>query len=204
LNGERIQNHFLKTFRTAIRQVPLNQNTLYTVGHSTRTIEEFLALLGHYRIQLLVDVRTIPMSRRLPHFNQTHLASALPERRIAYLHLPALGGLRKSTDPDSPNRGWRNMSFRGYADYMQTEAFEKGIDALLSEAGGRSAAVMCAEAVPWRCHRSLISDALLVRGVPVFHLLSLTQTREHLLTSFAKVEGRKIVYPPSGEQPRLF
>jgi len=182
----------------------LKPNPLYTVGHSTRTMEEFLALLGHDRIQLLVDVRTVPKSRRVPQFNRDHLASVLPEREIAYRHLPALGGLRKSTDPDSPNRGWRNMSFRGYADYMQTEAFEKGIDALLSEGAGRRTAVMCAEAVPWRCHRSLISDALLIRGAPVCHLLSLTQSREHVLTSFAQVEGLKIIYPLPGEQTRLF
>lgn len=182
----------------------MERNPFYTVGHSTRTIEEFLALLGHYRIERLVDVRTVPKSRRVPHFNQAHLASLLPERQIAYRHFPALGGLRKSTDPDSPNRGWRNMSFRGYADYMQTEAFEKGVDLLLSEGTGRRTAVMCAEAVPWRCHRSLISDALLVRGIPVCHLLSPTQTLEHRLTSFAEVKGLKIVYPPASEQPRLF
>lgn len=182
----------------------MKPNPFYTVGHSTRTMEEFLALLGRYEIGLLVDVRTVPKSRRVPQFNRDYLASVLPERQVGYRHSPALGGLRKSTDPDSPNRGWRNMSFRGYADYMQTDAFEKGIDALLSEGAGRKAAVMCAEAVPWRCHRSLIADALLIRGVPVCHLLSLTQSREHALTSFAKVEGLKIVYPPPGEQPRLF
>ena len=182
----------------------MNQKTLYTLGHSTRTMEQFLDLLRQNRIELLVDVRTIPKSRRVPHFNRQNLEAVLPVHPIDYLHLPMLGGLRKSTDPNSPNRGWRNMSFRGYADYMQTEPFEKGLGFLLSEGAERQAAVMCAEAVPWRCHRSLISDALSARGVTVCHLLSLTERREHQLTPFAKVEGFRIVYPPPTEQPRLF
>jgi uncharacterized protein (DUF488 family) len=179
-------------------------HALYTVGHSTRTMEDFVMLLHHYQIELLFDVRTIPKSRRVPHFNKGHLESVLPPRQIDYLHFPTLGGLRKSTDPNSPNQGWRNMSFRGYADYMQTEPFGKGIDFLLSQGAERRTAVMCAEAVPWRCHRSLISDALWVRKVTVRHLLSFTETREHSLTPFAKVEGLRIVYPPLREQGRLF
>jgi uncharacterized protein (DUF488 family) len=182
----------------------LKQKTVYTLGHSTHTMEKFLELLHHYQIQLLVDVRTIPKSRRVPQFNKDHLESILPKEQIGYLHLPALGGLRKSTDPNSPNRGWRNASFRGYADNMQTEPFEKGIDLLLSRGAERTAALLCAEAVPWRCHRQLISDALLTREVAVCHILSLTQTREHALTPFARREGSKIVYPPLNEQARLF
>jgi uncharacterized protein (DUF488 family) len=167
-------------------------------------MEDFIVLLHHYQIQFLVDVRTIPKSRRVPQFNKDNLQSVLPLQQIAYLHFPALGGLRKSSDPNSPNQGWRNMSFRGYADYMQTEPFEKGIAFLQSEGAERRVAVMCAEAVPWRCHRSLISDALSIRSVPVCHLLSLTESREHLLTSFARVEGSTMIYPPPGEQARLF
>ncbi|MDC4204308.1 MAG: DUF488 domain-containing protein [Candidatus Manganitrophus sp.] len=167
----------------------------YTIGHSTRTEEEWLALLTHYRVACLVDVRTVPKSRRVPHFNKEHLSSLLPKHGMEYRHYPALGGLRKSNDPHSPNRGWRNASFRGYADYMQTEGFEKALESLLSEMRGRRTALMCAEAVPWRCHRMLLSDALSVRGLSVCHILSSTGVKPHSITSFAKVEGKRIIYP---------
>ncbi|MBI3804601.1 MAG: DUF488 domain-containing protein [Nitrospirae bacterium] len=180
------------------------RETLYTLGHSTRTEEAFLALLTRYQIQLLVDVRTVPRSRRVPQFNREHLHARLPTQGVAYLHHPALGGLRKGRDSDRSNQGWRNASFRGYADYMQTEAFREGIDLLLSECRGKKTALMCAEAVPWKCHRSLISDALVVRGVTVCHILSLTDTKVHQITPFAKVEGARITYPGSEEQPSLF
>ncbi len=133
--------------------------TLYTIGHSTRTLEEFLDLLQAHGIQELVDVRTIPQSRRYPHFGKDALATALKEAGIVYTHLPQLGGLRHTTK-DSVNTGWRNLSFRGYADYMATNAFEEGLQALKAIAEQRITAIMCAEAVPWRCHRSLIADDL--------------------------------------------
>lgn len=187
-----------------LAQSATDNPALYTLGHSTRTLEAFLDLLRAYRIALLVDVRTVPKSRRVPQFNKDSLEIFLPKRKIEYLHLPALGGLRKSRGADSPNQGWRNASFRGFADYMGTEGFEKGIDALLSQAAGRRSAMMCAEAVPWRCHRSLIADALLIRGIPIRHILSPTQAQEHRLTSFARVVGKKIVYPPPEDQRSLF
>jgi uncharacterized protein (DUF488 family) len=168
--------------------------TVYTVGHSTRTFEGFLALLKKFRVGLLVDIRTLPGSKRHPQFNQENLKPALRRAGIRYLHLPSLGGLRK-TRRDSVNTAWRNASFRGYADYMQTRDFVKAIRDLMRRVRGRTSAVVCAEAVPWRCHRSLVADALSVRGVKVVHLLSVTQAREHKTTSFAKVKGTKITYP---------
>ncbi len=174
---------------------------LYTLGHSTRTLEEFLDILAQYKIKLLVDVRTVPRSRRVPQFNTENLAQVLPPHHINYHHLPALGGLRK-TRPDSPNTGWRNESFRGYADYMQTPDFESGLNELIKLASKKTTAIMCAEAVPWRCHRSLISDALLVRSWTVIDLFSTTSAKPHKLTDFAKVEGTHLTYPPP--QPLLF
>lgn len=177
---------------------------IYTIGHSTRTEEELLALLAHFQMERLVDVRTVPRSRRVPQFNKEHLESLLPRHGMEYHHQPSLGGLRKSNDPHSPNQGWRNASFRGYADYMQTEGFEKALDSLLSETAGKRTALMCAEAVPWRCHRMLLSDALSVRGFSVCHILSLTEARPHSVTPFARVEGKKMTYPPPQDQAALF
>lgn len=188
-----------------MKRVDENERRLfYTIGHSTRTEEELLALLTRYRIERLIDIRTVPKSRRVPQFNKEHLQALLPMHGMAYHHYPALGGLRKSTDPYSPNRGWRNASFRGYADYMQTEAFEKGLDLLLSENRGKQIALMCAEAVPWRCHRMLLSDLLSARGFSVCHILSLSEAKPHVMTSFAKVEGNQVRYPPSQDQSLLF
>jgi len=174
---------------------------LFTIGHSTRSLDEFLAILTEHKIKLLVDVRTVPRSRRVPQFNTENLAEPLPPRHIQYLHLPALGGLRKAR-PDSINTAWRNHSFRGYADYMQTPKFESGLKELMALASKKATVIMCAEAVPWRCHRSLIADALLVRNWDVIDLFSETSAKPHKLTDFAKVEGIHITYP--SPQPQLF
>ncbi len=165
-----------------------------TVGHSTHPIEEFIALLKAHGVERIVDVRTIPRSRRHPQFEQETLRASLQAADIAYTHLPALGGLRHARR-DSPNTGWRNASFRGYADYMQTAAYAEAIDELLAIAARQRIAVMCAEALPWRCHRSLIADTLAVRGIPVEHIMSKTHRQPHALTSFAHVKGHHITYP---------
>jgi uncharacterized protein (DUF488 family) len=176
--------------------------TIYTVGHSTRPLEELAQLLKANGVDLLVDVRTAPGSRRLPHFARAALAMELPSRGIGYMHLPELGGLRKPR-PDSANTGWRNLSFRGYADYMATEPFTAGIDHLLALADGRRAAIMCAEAVPWRCHRSLIADALVARGVEVLDIIGPQAPRPHRMTPFAIVNRGRIEYPSKPDQPEL-
>jgi uncharacterized protein (DUF488 family) len=176
------------------------KEAIFTVGHSTLPLEQFIALLEVYRIECLVDVRTIPRSRRNPQFNADTLGSALRAHQIEYVSLRALGGLRRPLK-DSPNTGWRNTSFRGYADHMQTPEFARGLDELVSLSRARRTAIMCAEAVPWRCHRSLVADALNVRGIGVVEILSTTSYREHKLTPFARVEGAAITYPP--EQPPL-
>jgi uncharacterized protein (DUF488 family) len=165
-----------------------------TIGHSTRSIEEFLAILKAHEIVCIVDARTVPKSRHVPHYNAEQLSSELATQGIDYVHLKSLGGLRQASK-DSINTGWRNASFRGYADYMGTEEFRKGIDRLLDLARKKRSAIMCAEAVPWRCHRSLIGDALLVRGVRVEDIMNATSRREHTLTPFAKVRGLEISYP---------
>jgi len=167
---------------------------VYTVGHSTRPIADFLALLEAHGIRLLVDVRTIPRSRHNPQFNQDALRAALRRARIAYRHMKGLGGLRHARK-DSPNMAWRNASFRGFADYMQTPEFAENLERLMELAGRRPTAVMCAEAVPWRCHRSLIADALLVRGFQAEELSSRTRTRPHALTPWARVRRGRITYP---------
>lgn len=167
---------------------------LYTVGHSNRSIDEFLRLLDAHGIRQVVDVRTAAGSRRHPQFMREALAATLKGRGIGYTHLPALGGFRKPR-PDSINTAWRNESFHGYADYMQTPEFEAALAELLDLASQAPTAVMCAEAVPWRCHRSLIADALAVRGVNVGHIVSPTRCNPHVLTSFARVEGNRVTYP---------
>ena len=172
-----------------------SDDSVFTVGHSTLPIETFIALLAAYGIRRLADVRTVPRSRRNPQFNADALASALLAQTIEYVPLPALGGLRHARK-DSPNTGWRNESFRGYADYMQTPAFEDGLDALIRMSREMRTAIMCAEAVPWRCHRSLVADALEIRSIPVVEILSQRSARMHKLTPFARVDGTKITYPP--------
>jgi uncharacterized protein (DUF488 family) len=175
------------------------EGTVFTVGHSTLPIERFLALLAAYGIEQLADVRTVPRSRRNPQFNADALRESLATAGIVYVPLRELGGLRKPR-ADSPNAGWRNESFRGYADYMQTVEFGKGLERLLELAAQRRLAVMCAEAVPWRCHRSLVADALAVRGIGVVEILSETSYRDHALTPFARVSGTTVTYPPAQDR----
>lgn len=167
--------------------------TIWTIGHSTHPIDEFLALLQSHRIELLADVRSLPGSRKFPHFNQSALAASLQAAGIAYEHFPELGGRRKAR-PDSPNSAWRNASFRGYADYMETREFRDGIERLLEAARERRTAFMCSEAVWWSCHRSLIADDLKVRGVRVLHILANAKVQEHPYTSAASVVHGQLSY----------
>ena len=185
---------------TPASQAPWSDGTIFTLGHSTLPIEQFIALLHTYGIAQLADIRTVPRSRHNPQFNAEALAASLPAASVAYVPMPALGGLRHPR-PDSPNGAWRNRSFRGYADYMQTTAFRDAVDSLVALSREQRTAIMCAEAVPWRCHRSLVADALEVRQVPVVEILSATQYRWHALTPFARVQGLSITYPPA--QPNL-
>ncbi len=173
-----------------------NQPTVLTIGHSTRPLGDFVALLKSHGVQRIVDVRTIPRSRHNPQFNRETLLAGLRKAKIGYVHLAKLGGLRHAK-PDSINAGWRNSSFRGFADYMQTPDFDSGLARLIELAKKKSTAIMCAEAVPWRCHRSLIADALLARRIPVEHILSGARLQPHKLTPFAVVLGKKITYPAS-------
>jgi len=165
-----------------------------TIGHSTHPLEEFVAILKAHEVERLVDVRTVPKSRHVPQYNYEALAAELPVRGIEYVHMKELGGLRRAAK-DSANTGWRNASFRGYADYMGSAEFRKGIDRLMDLAAAKRTVIMCAEAVPWRCHRSLIGDALLVGEVRVEDIMSATNRREHVLTPFARVRGEEITYP---------
>lgn len=175
------------------------EGAIFTLGHSTLPIERFIALLRSYGIERLVDIRTVPRSRHNPQFNDTALAGTLAAVQIEYVSMRSLGGLRHARK-DSPNTGWRNASFRGYADYMQTEAFQAALDVLIGMSREKRVAIMCAEAVPWRCHRSLVADALGTRTVPVIEILSEGSYRAHKLTPFAKVEGLRITYPPEQEK----
>lgn len=169
--------------------------TIYTVGHSTHPIDEFIALLKAYGVKKLVDVRTIPKSRHNPQFMEETLAASLRAEGITYRRAKSLGGLRH-VRKDSPNGGWRNKSFQGYADYMQTTEFGEAVDDLVGRAQHSDVVIMCAEAVPWRCHRSMIGDALVVRGVTVLDIMSETKATPHVLRSFARVDHTTITYPP--------
>ena len=169
------------------------QRTIYTIGHSTRTIEEFIELLKTYGIQKVVDIRTIPKSKHNPQFEQDELKISLKNAKIGYRHLKELGGLRH-TRKDSVNTGWINASFRGFADYMQTEEFWKGFEKLEKIASNKRCALMCAEAVPWRCHRSLVADALTYYKWQVLHIQSKRTAKEHKLTPFLKVKKKVFVY----------
>src|SRR5579871_365245 len=160
---------------------------MFTIGHSTRTLDELVALLHAHGVTQLADVRTVPKSRRHPHFAADALAQSLPARGIAYRHFRSLGGLRKPRT-DSRNTAWQNESFRGYADYMQTDEFRRGLDELIAWSHPATA-IMCAEAVWWRCHRQLIADALVARGVDVRHIMSATSAPPHALTAFARVDA---------------
>lgn len=167
---------------------------VFTIGHSTRPIDEFVEILRANGVDQVIDIRTIPKSRHNPQFNSEELAASLRAARIRYVHLKELGGLRRAR-PDSINLGWRNTSFRGFADYMQTTEFAEGLDRAIRLAKERPSALMCAEAVPWRCHRSLVADALVVRGIRVEEIISAAQPKEHKLTPFAHVRGTRITYP---------
>lgn len=169
---------------------------IFTIGHSTRSLEEFIDTLKHYKITELVDIRTIPKSRHNPQFNGPELAHALRNHHIGYRHQKNLGGLRH-THADSINTAWENASFRGFADYMQTEEFEEGLQKLIEIAHHKTVAIMCGEAVPWRCHRSLIGDALLTRSIEVEDIFSLTSSKPHTLTPWAVVQGTRVTYPKS-------
>lgn len=173
--------------------------TIWTIGHSNRSIEEFIKLLTANQIEELVDIRTVPKSRHNPQFNSEPLSASLREAGIRYTRLEELGGFRR-TVADSPNTGWRNLSFRGYADYMQTPDFEAGLSVLERIAIEKRSAIMCAEAVPWRCHRSLVADALLLRGWSVFDIISESEPRAHTMTAFAHVTEGKLTYPPLDEK----
>ena len=172
-------------------------HSVYTIGHSTRAIEQFIDLLKANGVTLLADVRTMPRSRHNPQFNRDTLPQALAAAGIGYRHLAGLGGLRHAR-ADSPNMGWRNTSFRGFADYMQTEEFAAGLDELWGLAKEWQVAIMCAEAVPWRCHRSLIADALFARGLSVEHIIGAGHTQVHQPTPFARIEGLSVTYPAAG------
>jgi len=168
--------------------------TIYTIGHSTRSLDDFLALLRARRIAQLADVRTVPKSRRHPHFGGEALARSLPEAKVAYRHFAALGGLRKPRK-DSRNTAWRHESFRGYADHMETPAFQQALDDLIGWSGAAPTVVMCAEAVWWQCHRQLIADALVARAVEVRHVMSAGSAPLHALTAFARTDNGRVTYP---------
>jgi uncharacterized protein (DUF488 family) len=168
--------------------------TILTIGHSTRTLDEFIKLLNAYGVTLVVDVRTVPRSRHNPQFNKETLPNTLKPYVIKYIHMSDIGGLRRAK-PDSVNLAWRNSSFRGYADFMQTKEFTENLLKLIALARENHLAIMCAEALPWRCHRSLISDALVVRHVKVEHIISINSTINHELSELAHVEGTKVTYP---------
>ena len=178
------------------------QLIVMTIGHSTRPAKEFIHLLKAHHVQRLVDVRTVPRSRHNPQFNRSELSSALHSARLHYRYMPGLGGFRRARK-DSLNTGWRNASFRGFADYMQTTEFRKNLDELITLANAERIAIMCAEAVPWRCHRSLIADALLARGIEVREITSATRSRPHTFTPWAKVNGTQVTYPAQPGDPGM-
>ena len=167
---------------------------IFTIGHSTRTLEEFVEILKAYSVNLLVDVRTVPRSRHNPQFNKEPLPASLKQDGIRYVHMPEIGGLRHPKR-DSINLAWKNSGFRGYADYMQTQEFTDNLLKIVALARENCLALMCAEALPWKCHRNLLSDALVVRHLKVEHIISKDSTINHQLTEFAHVEGTKITYP---------
>lgn len=175
---------------------------VHTVGHSTRSLEELVEILRAFEIEVLVDIRTIPRSRRHPQFESGALASAMRSRGLEYVHVPELGGLRRARK-DTPNTGWRNASFRGYADHMETAEFERGLATVHALATRKRIALMCAEAVPWRCHRSLVADALTARGAHVEHITGATRSAPHRMTAFAVVDGTRVTYPGDGGQLSL-
>src|SRR3989454_7731702 len=171
-----------------------SSRTIWTIGHSTRSLEEFVVLLGEHRVQFLADIRHFPTSQRVPWTAKASLAKALSDRGVAYEHFEDLGGFRKPL-LDSVNTAWRNAGFRGYADYMASPDFSTALDRLIAVAADGRTAIMCAEAVPWKCHRSLLSDALVTRGVRVIHILTSGKTQDHRLTPFARIHRSRVTYP---------
>jgi uncharacterized protein (DUF488 family) len=186
----------------AMAQRNKSKAVIFTIGHSTRPIEEFIELLQLNGVKSVLDIRTIPRSRRNPQFNREALEASLGAAGIDYLHLKELGGLRHAKK-DSVNLGWHNAGFRGYADYMQTEDFESGLERAIRISQEKQCALMCAEAVPWRCHRSLVADALTTRGIPVEHILSGSKRRPHEMTPFARVHGTEVTYPTEKGQSAM-
>lgn len=178
---------------------------LWTIGHSTRSSEDFVALLCAHSIERLIDIRRYAGSRRYPHFHADALAKELSKAGLSYEAMPTLGG-RRTAHSDSLNRGWKNAGFRGYADYMQTEEFAKALDELRGYGANARTAIMCAEAVPWRCHRSLVADALVACGWEVIHILGPGQVKSHQLTAFATIRAGRLLYPAPPDEdatPRL-
>ncbi len=169
-------------------------HAVLTIGHSTHELAEFLRLLQAHGVTTVADIRTVPRSRRNPQYNKETLPDALKIAGIGYVHLPGLGGLRHAR-ADSPNLAWRNASFRGFADYMQTDEFAENLESLINLSQDEQVALMCAEAVPWRCHRSLVADALVARGLAVEHIMSSIHLKLHALTPWARVEGGHVTYP---------
>ncbi len=176
----------------------MKENVIFTIGHSTHMLDDFISILKTHSVAMIVDIRTVPRSRHNPQYNLETLPENLSASGIGYMHMPGLGGLRRPRK-DSPNTAWRNLSFRGFADYMQTEEFEKNLDELIRISSSARVVLLCAEAVPWRCHRSLIADALHVRGIGVEHIVG-SKTSQHRITPFAKVDGMKITYPSSEDK----
>jgi uncharacterized protein (DUF488 family) len=174
--------------------IKVKKPRIFTIGHSTRKINEFLDILNSYKLKLLIDIRTVPKSRFNPQFGGQKLKTFLNKNGIDYIHMSGLGGFRK-TAKNSVNKGWRNSAFRGFADYMQTGEFKKNLKKLISKSKRKRLVIMCAEAVPWRCHRSLISDALLVQGYKVEDIFTKTSHKPHKLTPFAKIKGGQLTYP---------
>jgi uncharacterized protein (DUF488 family) len=167
---------------------------IYTIGHSTRTIDDFIAILNTYKINTVVDVRSIPYSRFNPQFNSDSLKESLNDSSIDYVHISSLGGFRDPVS-NSVNTGWKNRRFRGFADHMQMRDFKRGLNKLVKLARDSNVVIMCSEALPWRCHRSLIADALIVRGIEVVDIYSINTIRKHSLTPWAVVNGHNIIYP---------
>jgi uncharacterized protein (DUF488 family) len=181
-----------------MKKIPLNKN-IWTIGHSTRTLEELVEMLRCFQIEMLVDIRSYPGSRRYPHFNKEALEISLPQNNIQYLHLKELGGRRK-VNPNSKNTAWRHLAFRGYADYMDTEAFKEGIIALEKIALQKPTAYMCSEAVWWRCHRSMVSDYLKAGGWKVMHIMGISKAEEHPYTAPAKIENGRLTYKEENKE----
>ena len=172
---------------------------IFTIGHSTRPLDEFTEFLRANGVKRVIDIRTIPRSRHNPQFNRETLGPALRKSGVAYVHLKELGGLRHAR-PDSVNLGWHNANFRGFADYMEAPEFQAGLARAIKLAEAKPSALMCAEAVPWRCHRSLVADALVVRGIVVWDIIGSSPPRPHKLTPFARVRGMHVTYPT--DKPR--